>query len=51
MVGNTISQKTVKVHQDVEEAPSGYAEKVIQKTRGEIHTFLGGCPRIELFEK
>ncbi|WDN91027.1 hypothetical protein BuS5_03999 (plasmid) [Desulfosarcina sp. BuS5] len=40
MVGNTISQKTVKVHQDVEEAPSGYAEKVIQKTRGEIHTFL-----------
>jgi len=35
-----MSQKPVKVHQDVEKAPSGYAEKVIQKTIGEIRTFL-----------
>ncbi|NIA23829.1 MAG: hypothetical protein GWP03_06715, partial [Proteobacteria bacterium] len=30
----------MKIHQNVEEAPSGYADKVIQKTRGEIRTFL-----------
>ena len=30
----------MKIHQDVEEVPSGYAEKVIQKTIGEIRTFL-----------
>ncbi len=30
----------MKVHQDVEESPSGYTEKVIQKTIGEIRTFL-----------
>ncbi|MBU2521052.1 MAG: DUF3883 domain-containing protein [Proteobacteria bacterium] len=35
-----MSQEPVKVHQDVEKAPSGYAEKVIQKTIGEIRTFL-----------
>ena len=35
-----MSQKPVKVHQDVEEAPFGYAETVIQKTIGEIRTFL-----------
>lgn len=35
-----MSQKPVKIHQDVEEAQSGYAEKVIQKTIGEIRTFL-----------
>ena len=35
-----MSQKPIKVHQDVEEAPFGYAETVIQKTIGEIRTFL-----------
>lgn len=35
-----MSQKPVKVHQDTEEAPFGYAETVIQKTIGEIRTFL-----------
>lgn len=35
-----MGQKAVKVYQDTEEAPSGYAAKVIQKTIGEIRTFL-----------
>lgn len=35
-----MGQKAVKVHQDTEEAPFGYAETVIQKTIGEIRTFL-----------
>lgn len=35
-----MGQKAVKVHQDVKEAPFGYAETVIQKTIGEIRTFL-----------
>jgi hypothetical protein len=39
-VNNTMDQKAVKVYQDTEEAPFGYAETVIQKTIGEIRTFL-----------
>ncbi|MCK4605089.1 MAG: hypothetical protein KAU41_10450 [Deltaproteobacteria bacterium] len=35
-----MDQKAVKVYQDTEEAPFGYAETVIQKTIGEIRTFL-----------
>lgn len=35
-----MSQKSVMIHQDMEEAPLGYAETVIQKTIGEIRTFL-----------
>lgn len=36
-----MGHKALKVYQDTEEeAPSGYAEKVIQKTIGEIRTFL-----------
>lgn len=39
-VDNTTSQKDVKVHQNIEEAPLGDAKKVIEKTIGEIRTFL-----------
>ena len=35
-----MGQKALKVYKDTEEAPFGYAETVIQKTRGEIRTFL-----------
>ncbi|TRZ90663.1 MAG: ATP-binding protein [Methanosarcinales archaeon] len=35
-----MSQKAVKVDHDTEKAPFRYAEKVIQKTIGEIRTFL-----------
>lgn len=35
-----MGHRAVKVYQGTEEAPSGYAEKVIQKTIGEIRTFL-----------
>ena len=35
-----MDQKAVKVYQNAEEAPFGYSETVIQKTIGEIRTFL-----------
>lgn len=39
-VNNTVVQKAVEAYKDKEEAPFGYAETVIQKTIGEIRTFL-----------